>query len=189
MSSHKTYLSICLAMLLFVINSLTYAGDIIEAKVGNEDKRYFVELEVVINADSQHVYKLLTDYENLTKISDSIKESRLIYSLSDNDHRVQVKTKACITFFCKTINQVQDVEELPGMVIITTSLPAKSDVEYAHARWKITAEDGLTRINFNSDLKPSFWVPPVIGPPLIERTLRNEALTVIEGLESLAQQR
>ena len=186
MNLHKTYLSICL---LFFINGFTHAGDIIEAKVSNKDKRYFVELEVVINADSQRVYKLLTDYDNLTKISDSIKESRLVYSLSDNDHRVQVKIKACVTFFCKTINQVQDSEELPGMVIITTSLPGKSDVEYAHARWKITAEDGLTRINFNSDLKPSFWVPPVIGPPLIERTLRNEALAVIEGLEKLAQKR
>ena len=185
MSLHKTYLSI---FMLFIINSFACAGDIIEAKVSNEDKRYFVELEVIINADSDRVYKLLTDYENLTKISDSIKESRLVYSLSDNDHRVQVKTKACVTFFCKTINQIQDVEELPGMVIVTTSIPTKSDVDYAHARWKVTAENGLTRINFNSDLKPSFWIPPVIGPPLIERALRNEALAIITGLEKLAQQ-
>jgi len=175
-------------VLLFT-NITVNAGDIIESKVEHKDKQYFVTLEVVINADSQQVFRLLTDYENLTSLSDSIKESRLIYSLSDNDHRVQVKTKACVTFFCKTINQIQDVEELPGMVIITTSLPEKSDVEYAHARWKISAEDDFTRISYNSDLKPSFWIPPVIGPPLIERTLRNEALAVINGLESLVQQR
>jgi len=175
--------------ILLSTNITVNAGDVIEAKVEHKDKQYFVTLEVVINADSQQVFRLLTDYENLTSLSDSIKESRLIYSLSDNDHRVQVKTKACVTFFCKTINQVQDVEELPGMVIVTTSIPAKSDVDYAHARWKVTAENGLTRINFNSDLKPSFWIPPVIGPPLIERTLRNEALAVIKGLESLVQQR
>jgi len=178
-----------LLWLFFNYNYFATAGDVIEATVTNEDKRYFVNLEVVINADAKRVFKILTDYNNLTRISDSITESNLIYSLSDNDHRVKVTTKACVTFFCKTIVQVQDVEQLPGMVIISTTIPDKSDVDYAHARWKITSEDGLTHVSFNADLKPSFWVPPLIGPPLIERALRNEALAVIEGLEVLAQQR
>ncbi len=178
-----------LSWLFMTYSAFATAGDVIEATVTNEDKRYFVNLEVVINADARHVFKILTDYENLTSISDSITESNLIYSLSDNDHRVKVTTKACVTFFCKTIVQIQDVEQLPGMVIISTTIPDKSDVDYAHARWKITSNDGLTHVSFNADLKPSFWVPPLIGPPLIERALRNEALAVIEGLEILAQQR
>jgi len=178
-----------LILLLFLNSSLINAGDVLESKVSSKDKRYFVSLDVVINADADRVYKILTDYNNLTSISDSITQSNLVYSLSDKDHRVNVTTKACVTFFCKTIVQVQDVEQLPGMVIITTSLPDKSDVDYAHARWKIVSEDGLTRVSFSSDLKPSFWIPPLIGPPLIETALRNEALAIIDGLETLAQQR
>lgn len=178
-----------LFLLLFVHSNLIVAGDVLKATVTSEDKRYFINIDVVINADADRVYKILTDYNNLTKISDSIEESKVIYSLSDNDHRVKVTTSACVTFFCKTIVQVQDVEQLSGMIIISTTLPDKSDVDYAHARWKITSEDGLTRVRFNADLKPSFWIPPLIGPPLIERALRNEALDVIDGLEKLAQQR
>jgi len=174
--------------LLFIYSTLVNAGDILEAKVTSKDKRYFVSLSVVINADATRVYKLITDYNNLNLISESITESNLIYSLSDNDHRVKVTTNACVTFFCKTIVQVQDVEQLSGMVIVTTSVPDKSDVDYAHARWKITSENGLTHITFNSDLKPSFWIPPLIGPPLIETALKNEALAIIDGLETLAQQ-
>lgn len=173
---------------LWLINITANAGDIIQAHVEHKNKQYFISIEVIINADSQRVYDILTDYNNLTKLSDSIEESSIIYSLSDNDHRVKVEIKACVSFFCKTITQIQDVEELPGMVIITTTLPDKSDVDYAHARWKVSAEDGLTRVHFNADLKPSFWIPPLIGPLLIERALRNEALTVLEGLEKLAQQ-
>jgi len=179
---------IFISLLCFACTSIN-AGEVLESKVSSKDKRYFVSLDVVINADHRRVYKLLTDYNNLTNISDSITESNLVYSLSNNDHRVKVTTKACVTFFCKTIVQVQDVEQLNGMVIVTTSLPDKSDVDYAHARWKITDENGLTRVSFNSDLKPSFWVPPLIGPPLIETALRNEALEIIDGLEKLAQQR
>jgi len=172
---------------LFLSSVFANAGEIIEASVEHKNKQYFISIEAVINADSQRVYSMLTDYENLTQLSDSIEESQLVYSLSDNDHRVRVQTEACVTFFCKTINQVQDVEELPGMVIVTTSLPQKSDVDYAHARWKISSSNGFTHISFSSDLKPSFWVPPVIGPPLIERALRNEVISIIEGLETLAQ--
>jgi len=178
-----------LIWLWLLFSAFAHAGDVVEATVTSEDKRYFINLEVVINADAQRVYKILTDYNHLTNVSDSITESQLIYSLSDNDHRVKISTKACVTFFCKTIVQVQDVEQLPGNIIVTTSIPDKSDVDYAHARWKITAKDGLTHVSYNSDLKPSFWIPPLIGPPLIERTLRNEAIAIIEGLEILAQQR
>lgn len=185
MLSFKPFIIVCL---LFNYSPFASAGDILKATVTNEDNRYFINIDVIINADAQRVYEILTDYENLSKISEGITESDLIYSLSDNDHRVKVTTEACVAFFCKTIVQVQDVEQLPGMVIVSTTIPDKSDVDYAHARWKITAEDGLARISFNSDLKPSFWVPPLIGPLLIERALRNEALAVIEGLEILAQQ-
>jgi len=185
----SSYTHALFILLLCLASSSVNAGEVLESKVSSKDKRYFVSLDVVINANAQRVYKLLTDYNNLTNISDSITESNLVYSLSDNDHRVKVTTKACVSFFCKTIIQVQDVEQLNGMVIVTTSLPDKSDVDYAHARWKITDENGLTRVSFNSDLKPSFWVPPLIGPPLIETALRNEALAIIDGLETLAQQR
>lgn len=162
------------------------AGEVITAKVNHEDKRFFMEIEALIDADSTIVKRLLTDYNQLKRLNDTIKESYTMYSLDDVSHRVYVKTETCISFYCKSLTQVQDVEELPGNVIIATVVPEKSDFDYAHARWKIVAEGERTRIFFNTDLKPSFWVPPLIGPPLIESKLREEALRTIEGLERFA---
>lgn len=174
------------ASLLAAIALPLSAGEIITAKVNHQDKRFFIEIEALIDADSRVVKRLLTDYNNLTRLNDIIKESYTMYSLDDVNHRVYVKTETCISFYCKSLTQVQDVEELPGNVIVATVVPAKSDFDYAHARWKIMAEDKRTRVFFSSDLKPSFWVPPLIGPPLIESKLRDEALRTFDGLERIA---
>lgn len=178
----KSLALLCLS--LFPLSS--YAGEVITASVEYVDKRYIMEVEALISADVHKVKSLLTDYDNLTNLNDAIRESYTVYSLDDISHRVFVRTEACVSFFCKNITQVQDVEELPGNVIIATVVPKKSDFDYAHARWKISPEGERTRVRFNTDLKPSFWVPPLIGPLLIEKKLRDEVLSTIEGLEKLA---
>ena len=190
MSAKRLYRKLLNTFFICLCLSITMAGqagEVVIAKVEHEDKRYFVEIEVLLDADNKRVQALLTDYDQLTLLNNSIKESHTIYSLDDSTHQIQVVIEACITFFCKRITQIQDVEELPGGVVITTVVPAKSDFDYAHARWKITAEGKRTRISFSTDMKPSFWVPPVIGPLLIKGKLEDEALQTIEGLERLAR--
>ena len=163
-----------------------HAGEVVTATVRHHEERYFMEVEALLEADSRHVKQALTDYNHLKSVNDIIQESHIMYSLDDVSHRVYVKTRTCIAFFCKTIVQVQDVEELAGNVIVAQVVPAKSDFEYAHARWKITPAGKQTRLHFSTDLKPAFWVPPLIGPPLLERKLRQEVLRTIDGLERLA---
>lgn len=178
----RLFASLCLSF----ISMTAVAGEVITAKVEHNDKRYIVEVEVLIKANAKKVKALLTDYNRLTLLNDSIRESYIVYSLDDFSHRVFVRTEACVSFFCKTLVQVQDVEELPGNIIIATVVAEKSDFDYAHTRWKITAVGQQTRVNFNTELRPSFWIPPLIGPLLIEKKLRDEVLNTIEGLEKLA---
>jgi len=175
------------AHLLLFVALPGQAGEVIEASVEHKDKRYFVSLDVLIDADSKVVYDALTNFNNLSTINPAVTSSNLVYSLSDTQHRVEVNLEACITYFCKKLVQVQDVEELPGNLILTTVVPEKSDFDYAHGRWKVTSEQGRTRVTFDSDLKPAFWVPPLIGPLLIEKKLRDEALAVVDGLEQLTR--
>ena len=171
----------CLVFALPVI-----AGEIISSSVEHEDERYIVEVDMRIDADPGKVYELITSYENLQQLNDNIEKSELLYSLDDNNHRVRVISDACVMFFCKTITQVQDIQEVSNEVIVATVIPEKSSFDYAHARWHIRKEGEATRITFNSDLKPSFWVPPVIGPPMIKSKLEDEVLGTIETLEELA---
>lgn len=164
------------------------AGELINASVEHRDKRYFIEIDMRIKADPARVYALLTDYNHLKRLNGSIELSELMFSLDERTHRVKVVTDACVMFFCKTLTQVQDVEQVDEHVVIATVIPQQSDFEYAHARWAINAEHGMTRVTFNADLKPAFWVPPLIGPPLIKDKLYDEGIATIEALERLAGQ-
>jgi sugar/nucleoside kinase (ribokinase family) len=162
------------------------AGEVRHAEVEYKDERYFVSFEVYIEAPRKRVRELLTDYAHLPRISHVIKESELYFSLDENSHRIRVVVEGCVTYFCKRMTQVQDVEELGNGIITGTVLAEKSDFIYAHSRWKIAAHNTGTVVSFDSDFKPKFWVPPVIGPYLIKKKLREITLETINGLEQLA---
>lgn len=178
----------CIGMLLLIFFSPAgNTGEVISAYVEHNDERYVIEVDMRINAQPDKAYALITSYNNLQQLNDSIEKSELIYSLDDKNHRVLVISDACVLFFCKTITQVQDIQEISNEVIVATVIPEKSSFDYAHARWHIRKDGNGTRITFSSDLKPSFWVPPVIGPALIKSKLEDEVLGTIETLEKLAR--
>ena len=57
----------------------------------------------------------------------------------------------------------------------------------AVARWQFWTEPTATRMRFSSEIEPSFWVPPLIGPWLIRHALYAEALRSVINLERLAE--
>jgi hypothetical protein len=162
------------------------ASEVISSHVEHEDNRYVVEVDMRIKAQPDKVYALITAYDKLKQLNSDIEKSELISSVDEKNHRVLIVSDICILFFCKTITQLQDIVEVNKEVIIATVIPEKSSFDYAHARWYIRKEGVGTRITFNSDLKPSFWVPPVFGPSLIKGKLENEVLDTIDTLEKLA---
>ena len=175
-----------LTLLVLLFCTPLHAGKVISSMVDYSDGRYVLEFDMHINASPDRVYALVTDYDHLSQLNDSIKSSKLVASTDATHHRVRVVSKACVLFFCKTIHQVQDIEELDASNVLATIIAEQSDFDYAHARWHIRGEDNGTRITFSTDLKPSFWVPPLIGPAIIKSKLESEALTTIENLEKLS---
>jgi hypothetical protein len=178
-----------IALLLWLVIASTAAnsGEVRLAEVEHEDGRYFVDVDIVVNAPLPAVRDILTDYRHLTRVHENIKKSELLFSLDEHTHQVRIVAEACVSFFCKSMVQTQDVQEIDEHTIIVTVVPEKSDFVYAHARWKLTPVDNGTRVQYNTDLKPKFWVPPLIGPLLIKQKLHNASVETILNLEKLAR--
>ena len=51
------------------------------------------------------------------------------------------------------------------------------------------AEGEGTLLRWQLSLEPGFWVPPLIGPPLLERSLKAEGRRSAAGVEKLARER
>ena len=47
-------------------------------------------------------------------------------------------------------------------------------------------ENEGSRLIFFAALTPDFWVPPLIGPYIIKKKMREEAVETVLGLERLA---
>ena len=160
-------------------------GEVLDSHVGTHEGHYLLRIDMLINADTERVHQLLTDYAHLDRLSQSITRSELLESNAPH-YRVRVITNGCMIFICRELVQVQDVSELPDGYIIVTVLPEMSDFSYSKNVWRIRALDNQTRVTYSSDLVPGFWVPPLFGTAMFKNQLLAENRQVIENLERLA---
>lgn len=162
------------------------AATITRADVSEKNGKYTVSFEAVVDADSRNVRRLMTDYAHLDRLSKTIIESRILKT-ENNKQRIGLVARVCVLFFCKTMKKVEDVETLKNGDIVTAAIPQLSDFHYALEHWQILAEQNQTRIKYQAELRPSFYIPPLIGPWLVKSKIRDELEATTIALESLAK--
>ncbi len=147
-----------------------------------------MEFDAIVAANHAAVYRIVTDYDRLERLNSALIESTLIGGEGDPVKRLRQVTKTCILFFCFKATLVEDVEEIGTELVLTTIDPLESDFDYGHTRWEFTAEgDDRTRIRVLSRIKPSFWVPPLIGPWVVRNKMMKEVRETLEQVEVLAR--
>lgn len=174
----------CLGFTLWAPASLAATIERLEAH--HNDGRYTVSFEVVLDAARDRVWRIMTDYEHLPRVSKIIAETRVLEQADTNRHRVGVTLQACVLIFCKTVKRTVDIQARPQTEILVTEDPAQSDFRYGLEHWQVAAEGSRTRLNYAAELVPDFFIPPLIGPAVVKYFLRREIrLTALE-VEALA---
>jgi hypothetical protein len=168
------------------VPSTTAAGTVYAASVGYRDGVYSVEVDALVAMPEARVREQLTDYNHLGRVNPAIEVSEVLLVRKPGDYRVRTETEACVWFYCMRVHQVQDVIEGPDGTVTATVLPQYSDFKHGYARLTLWATPAGTRVLIRSEVEPDFWIPPIIGPWLIKRKLRSEALETVQNLERLA---
>ena len=179
-----------IAIYLFALSSAQAfaTGELISAMVEHQDEHYLLSLDMRIKGKADAVYRVLVDYNHLHLINDSITSSKELDS-KGSVHRVHLVVRGCVWIFCRTVNQVQLITELSGGYIMFVTEPTKTDLRYGRGLWQVIDEGSTTRIKYNADFVPAFWVPPILGPVFFKRTLLKEGEKTINGIEHLLNQR
>ncbi len=162
------------------------AGKIFTALVTHQSGSYFVEVDARVSASEDAVRGLLTDYDHLSRVNPAVESSEIIFKRKAGDYQVRTVTKVCIWFYCRRIHQVQNVIESQDGSITAVVIPEKSDFSHGYARVTLWREPAGTRVLIRSEVRPKFWIPPVIGPWLLKRKLRSETLETVQNLERVA---
>jgi hypothetical protein len=177
---------LAVAVLLMAAALAAAAAQIEQSEVTHEGDRYTIRFAVVLAAEANAVQRRLTDYDNLTRLSELIVESRRLSPAADAAPRVRIVLRACVLIFCKTVRRVMAVETGAQGDILTLADPTQSDFLYAREIWQVQAQGRATRLTYHAELEPSFYVPPLIGPWLIKSRLTGALQDIAQELERLA---
>jgi hypothetical protein len=165
-------------------------------RVTQDGARYRVAMKVQLDASADAAYAVFTDYRNLPRINPAVTQVQVLPETSSPDmSRLHTQLHLCFSFFCKTLDQVQDmhrIAERPGGRLSARVLPDRSDLRYGQADWRLSdcgqPPAASSCLEFTAELEPRFWIPPLIGPWLMERKLRQEAIQTSQGIERLARE-
>jgi len=177
---------ILLSLALFFLTSLPlHAGELLHSYVNEEDDHFVLHLDMRINADVDTIYGVLMDFSKMHLVNDSIISSTLLESKKQK-HQLHFITEGCVWFFCRKIKQLVTVTELGQGYIMSTTDPAESDLRYGRTLWQLIDEGETTRVQYNADYVPDFWVPPFIGSAIFQSRMLKEGKKTVNGLERLS---
>lgn len=172
---------------LLLVPGAAGAGEILASRVRHDAGVYQLSVSTRIEAPLATVYRFITDYDNLAAINPSILSSRAFPTADPHIHHVRSVIKVCVLVFCKQVKQMQRVVQIDNRTIEAVMLPEGSDFHAGFARWEFSDVGAATELSFTEELEPDFWVPPVIGPWLIERELVREVTDTARYIEQQGQ--
>jgi len=151
------------------------------------EERYTMRSAIWFDASVEQVYEVFRYWENSSKFSSAIVESRDLPPDDLGRPGFWVKNQGCVLFFCKSFVRQGYLEAEQNVMVKAFVDPELSDFYFSHEIWTFEARDGGTVVIYDLEMSPKFWIPPAIGPYLIKRKLRKSGGRAIGRIESLAQ--
>jgi hypothetical protein len=155
--------------------------------VGHEEGIYTMTSEAWFDATVAQLYEVFRHWDNSTKFSSAIVESRDVEPDAQGRPQFYVRNKGCVFFFCTSFERRGYVEAERNKVIFAFVDPETSDFHLSNESWRFEKRNGGTVVTYDLEMKPKFWIPPGIGPYLIKRKLRNSGNDAIDRIELIAQ--
>jgi hypothetical protein len=170
--------------------SATLAATLRTVDVSRRQGRYRVVADTHLAASPEAIYKVLLDFDGdrYQRISEIYKESSYLPPDSDGTPLVYTRVEGCLLRFCRSMRRVERLEVVTPQFIRSRAIPERSDFKYSMAEWTFAAEGTGTRVTYQMEMEPSFWLPPFVGPWFLKRTLLRGAPAAIDQIELLAQQ-
>jgi hypothetical protein len=174
---------------IFILLALTVqplqASELLNSFVNKDGEHYIIHLDMRIDADYDSVYEVLTDFSLMGQVNDSITHSELRES-EGKKHLVFFVNEGCIWFICRKVRQLVTVSELGRGYILSEVQPEESDLSYGRVLWQLIDEGETTRVKYNADIVPDFWIPPFFGSNTFQKRMLEEGKKTVNGLEQLS---
>ncbi len=143
----------------------------IEVHVRKDGQNITVDVDCPVDAPRSVAWDVLTDYDHMAQFISNLEYSR-IEDRVDNLLRVHQKGKASRGFLSLTFDNVRMIELVPYNEI--RSQLVSGDLKSGSFVTRIVETGGRIHILNDGHYTPTLWVPPLIGPALIEAETQKQ---------------
>ena len=174
---------------LVLMPTVSGAAELRSVNVEYEDGHYFMDSEIWFDAGQEAVFNVFLDWDLAVDFSSVIIESKNVGPDEHGGMGFYIHNRGCILFFCKSARRNGSVTSEAFTVIRAVADPELSDFDLSEETWTFQAADEGTIVRYALKMKPSFWIPPLIGPYLMKKKLRDDGSDAFNRIERIAQQR
>jgi uncharacterized membrane protein len=159
------------AALVLSSHALAASDADIVVNVRKEGDAIHVAVDCPVRAPADVAWEVMTDYENMSKFISNLIESAVRMRMG-NRLQVTQKGKASRGPLSISFENMREIELIPKTEI--RSKMVSGDNMPAEFVTRIEERDGVTHVMHAGKYTPSMWVPPGIGPSLIESETRKQ---------------
>jgi hypothetical protein len=167
------------------------AATVEDLDVSRHRGRYSLVADAHLRAAPASVYTVLMDYDDnaYTRISGAYKESKYLEPAPDGTPVVYTRMEGCLLWHCMKLERVERIESREPHWIKSYTLPERSNFKYSTSEWLLEPDgNGGTNMVYKLEMEPDFWVPPVIGPLVLKRSLGSGGARAVRRIERLARE-
>jgi len=179
----------CVLLLLLGAAGPVCAADLRSVDIDRKKGVYTMHSVVWFDADIDTVYDVFLDWDLSEQFSSVVVEARNTGSDATGDRGFYTRNRACLLFFCKSVERYGSVEHEPRRFIRATTDPEVSDFHVSNEQWLFEKEGDGTLITYTLEMRPKFWIPPVIGPYVLKRKMKSDGTAALDRIEAIAQER
>jgi hypothetical protein len=173
-----------------VASALGAAATIDDLDVTRQRGRYLLEAEARLAATPESVFAVLTDFDDnrYSRISRAYKESRYLDPAADGTPLVYTRMEGCALWHCMSLERTERLETAAPYHIKSIVLPESSNFKHSVSEWVLEPNGDDTKMTYTLEMEPDFFVPPLVGPWYLKRTLSQGGLRAVARIERLARE-
>jgi hypothetical protein len=170
--------------------ALAAAATIDDLEVKRDRDRYSLEANAWLDASPESIHAVLTDFDDnaYSRISRAYKESRYLDPAADGTPLVYTRMEGCALWHCMTLERTERLETEAPHWIKSTTLPEGSNFKHSVSEWRLERDGDGTMMRYTLEMEPDFFVPPIVGPWYLKRTLSQGGLRAVARIERLARE-
>ena len=174
---------------LLISSMIVSSASLKKSSIEYKDKRFLYSFEAQINARHDRVLDKLHNFEQWDRLNDNISKSKVLETLPGNKIKRLLTLTQCIFTFCFNLKFVEIVT-LSKDRLEMNIVAGEGNFSAGRAIWETVSEGTYkTLIRVNATLSPDFWIPPVVGPLVLEKVFLKQIKKTIETIETLAKSR